>query len=82
MDILAYALAIKKASEYTNQMVQSLGTGFNYQGSVATESALPDDPTLGDLYTVDETYSSCVWDGTKWFQISYNPPTTLLSVDI
>ena len=80
MDILTYALAISKANEYTNQMVQSLGVGFAYKGSVATESALPNNPSLGDLYTVDDGNISCVWDGLKWFQLTSNPQETLLSV--
>lgn len=80
MDILTYALAISKANEYTNQMVQSLGVGFAYKGSVATESALPNNPSLGDLYTVDDGNISCVWDGSKWFQLTSNPQETLLSV--
>ena len=80
MDILTYALAISKANEYTNQMVQSLGVGFTYKGSVATESALPNNPSLGDLYTVYDGNISCVWDGSKWFQLTSNPQETLLSV--
>lgn len=80
MDILTYALAISKANEYTNQMVQSLGVGFTYRGSVATESNLPNNPSLGDLYTVDDGNISCVWDGSKWFQLTSNPQETLLSV--
>lgn len=80
MDILTYALAISKANEYTNQMVQSLGVGFTYKGSVVTESALPNNPSLGDLYTVDDGNISCVWDGLKWFQLTSNPQETLLSV--
>ena len=80
MDILTYALAISKANEYTNQMVQSLGIGFTYKGSVATESALPNNPSLGDLYTVNDGNISCVWDGSKWFQLTSNPQETLLSV--
>lgn len=80
MDILTYALAISKANEYTNQMVQSLGVGFTYKGSVATELALPNNPSLGDLYTVDDGNISCVWDGSKWFQLTSNPQETLLSV--
>ena len=80
MDILTYALAISKANEYTNQMVQSLGIGFTYKGSVATESALPNNPSWGDLYTVDDGNISCVWDGSKWFQLTSNPQETLLSV--
>lgn len=80
MDILTYALAISKANEYTNQMVQSLGVGFTYKGSVATESVLPNNPSLGDLYTVDDGNISCVWDGSKWFQLTSNPQETLLNV--
>lgn len=80
MDILSYILSIKKSKKYINQTVQSLGTGFNYKGSVATESALPDNPSLGDLYTVDDGNISCVWDGQKWFQLTSNPQETLLSV--
>jgi len=80
MDILSYILSIKKSKEYTNQVVQSLGVGFNYKGSLATESALPNNPSLGDLYTVDNGNASYVWDGQKWFQLTSNPQETLLSV--
>lgn len=80
MDILTYALAVNKSKEFTSQVVQSLGTGFSYKGSVDTESALPNNPSLGDLYTVNDGNISCVWDGSKWFQLTSNPQETLLSV--
>ena len=80
MDVLTYALAVSKSKEFTSQAIQSLGTGFNYKGSVATESALPSNPSLGELYTVDDDNASYVWDGQKWFQLTSNPQETLLSV--
>lgn len=80
MDVLTYALAVSKSKEFTNQVVQSLGTGFSYKGSVTTESALPSNPSLGDLYTVDNDNASYVWDGQKWFQLTSNPQETLLNV--
>lgn len=80
MDVLTYALAVSKSKEFTSQAIQSLGTGFSYKGSVATELALPNNPSLGDLYTVDNGNASYVWDGQKWFQLTSNPQETLLSV--
>jgi len=80
MDVLTYALAVSKSKEFTSQLVQSLGTGFSYKGSVATESVLPSSPSLGDLYTVDNGNSSYVWDGQKWFQLTSNPQDTLLNI--
>lgn len=80
MDVLTYALAVSKSKEFTSQVVQSLGIGFNYKGSVTKKSTLPSNPSLGDLYTVDDGNISCVWDGQKWFQLTSNPQKTLLSV--
>ncbi len=51
----------------TNQMVSSLGSGFEVKGVVANTSALPESGELGDLYLVSgEGYASYVWDGDSW----------------
>lgn len=70
MDIITYILAVNKAKKYVDDSIQSLGAGFTYKGSVSLISSLPDDASLGDLYTVDEDGGSYVWDGTKWFVLA------------
>lgn len=51
----------------TNEMIASLGSGFEVKGVVAATSGLPDSGTLGDLYLVSgEGYASYVWDGDSW----------------
>ena len=59
MDIITYALLKKRVDNVT--------LAYSYKGSVATTSDLPDDATLGDLYTVGT--AQYVWDGTNWVQV-------------
>ena len=78
MDIITYILAVNKAKKYVDDSIQSLGAGFTYKGSVSLISSLPDDASLGDLYTVEEDGGSYVWDGTKWFVLALTLTNTLL----
>ena len=59
MDIITYALLKKKVDNVT--------LAYSYKGSVADVASLPDDATLGDLYTVGA--AQYVWDGTAWTEV-------------
>lgn len=49
------------------QMIASLGSGFEVKGVVASADDLPESGELGDLYLVSgEGYTSYIWDGTEW----------------
>ena len=51
----------------TNEMIASLGSGFEVKGVVTNVSDLPASGELGDLYMVSsEEYASYVWDGSAW----------------
>ena len=63
MDIVTYALLKKR--------IEGLTPGYTYKGSVASTSALPEDPEQGDLYTVTgEGNAQYVWDGSEWINLS------------
>lgn len=51
-------------------IVNAIGSGFNYLGSVSTFSSLPASANLGDLYTVsDEGNAEYAYDGTTWIKL-------------
>lgn len=50
--------------------LEAIQSGFNYKGSVATISALPADPEVGDCYTVTaEDNAEYLWDGENWIDL-------------
>ena len=65
MDIVTYALLKKKVDNVT--------LAYSYKGSVADVASLPDDATLGDMYTVGTV--QYVWDGTQWTNAGDTPIT-------
>ena len=71
MDIITYALLKKKVDNVT--------LAYTYKGSVADVASLPDDATLGDLYTVGTV--QYVWDGTEWITPEYTAPITNAQID-
>lgn len=71
MDIITYALLKKRVDNVT--------LAYSYKGSVATTSDLPDDATLGDLYTVGTI--QYVWDGTEWIVIDSTKSITNAQID-
>ena len=71
MDIVAYALLKKKVDNVT--------LAYSYKGSVADVASLPDDATLGDLYTVGTI--QYVWDGTEWIVIDSTTSITNAQID-
>ena len=63
MDIVTYALLKKQIGS----LAENIEPGYTYKGSVATASALPNDASKGDLYTVTgEGNAQYVWDGNSW----------------
>lgn len=71
MDIETYALLKKKVDNVT--------LAYSYKGSVADVESLPDDATLGDLYTVGTV--QYVWDGTEWVVIDSTKSITNAQID-
>ena len=63
MDIVTYALLNSKIKKISP-------SPYKYKGSVPTQEDLPASAELGDMYSVDETGFSYVWDGEKWVEIS------------
>ena len=49
------------------ELSQQVASVYKVKGSVATESALPQEGnTIGDVYNVETDGSNYVWDGTQW----------------
>ena len=49
------------------ELTQQVASVYKVKGSVATESALPQEGnTTGDVYNVETDGSNYVWDGTQW----------------
>ncbi len=57
-----------KAQTYTKAEVDGKVAGvYHYKGSVATRSALPSAPAVGDVYNVqDEDGQNVAWTGSAW----------------
>ena len=53
---------------YTKAQVDAkVSSVYKYKGSVANESALPQqDQVVGDVYNVEDTGMNVAWDGSKW----------------
>ena len=64
----ALAGKANKAEVYTKGEVDAkVSSVYKYKGSVATESALPEDSnTTGDVYNVEDTGMNYAWNGTAW----------------
>lgn len=55
------------ADVYTKSEVDAkLVSALRYKGSVASESDLPEDAEIGDVYNVEDTGSNYAWNGTAW----------------
>lgn len=70
MDLVEYALIKKRIQSVSDTVsnlqddVDNVTLAYTYKGSVASNSALPTNAQLGDLYTVSG--DQYVWDGTSW----------------
>ena len=64
----ALAGKANSAEVYTKVQVDAkVSSVYKYKGSVATESALPQEGnTTGDVYNVEDTGMNYAWDGTAW----------------
>lgn len=72
MEIISIGAAVKKAKEYTDQKIATLGKGMQYKGSVATTSDLPQasNSNKGWLYTITANGHEVVSDGAQWVDLS------------
>lgn len=65
----AVSNALAEAKQYTDGRVVGL---YKYKGSVQNASALPSDPTTGDVYNIESASiyggagANVAWDGTTW----------------
>lgn len=60
--------------------LEAIPNGYNYKGSVATYDDLPNDPEVGDAYSVTNLDNAeYVWDGTSW--IEKTPAITTAQID-
>lgn len=73
--------ALNTLVEQCVDLVNGIRPGYEYKGSVATRTDLPDSPTVGDLYTItDENEIQVAWNGTAWITPSY-PAITNAQID-
>lgn len=73
--------ALSGAVEQAIELVNGIRPGYDYKGSVATRTDLPEDPTTGDLYTItDEDELQVAWNGTAWITPGY-PAITNAQID-
>lgn len=66
MDIITYGL-LKGQINALSEKVDNITLAFAYKGSVDSIDDLPDDATIGDMYTVDGVQYA--WDGEYWIII-------------
>ena len=73
--------ALKAAVDELKDLVNGIRPGYEYKGSVATRTDLPNDPTTGDLYTItDEDEVQVAWNGMAWITPGY-PTITNAQID-
>lgn len=73
--------ALNSAVGELKDLVNGIRPGYEYKGSVATRTDLPEDPTTGDLYTItDEDEVQVAWNGTAWITPGY-PTITNAQID-
>lgn len=52
-------------------VLQSFPSGYSYKGSVDSQTDLPENPEIGDMYTIkNESYAIYVWDGEQWLNLT------------
>ena len=76
-DALEMLAVLKKKIANTNEKIDQILPGYTYKGSVANKTDLPNDATVGDLYTVkNENYAQYAWDGEDWITPQFPTITT------
>lgn len=66
------AVAMKYAKSYTDAIIAQLPRGVNYIGAVNYYNNLPNNPEMGDAYTVKyQGTSGSVEDGTEYVWATY-----------
>ena len=62
------------------QMITSLGSGFEVKGIEVSKDDLPESGELGEIYLVSgEGYTPYTWDGTEsaWMPVMFNVATAV-----
>lgn len=78
----AYLDAISGRLSTMDDRISALATDLSFKGSVATESALPDDAAVGDTYITEDTGIMYVWVGDDWVAINEGSGGTIETVTI
>lgn len=58
--------SIVEALEALDKRIDGPGVIYTIKGVVGTYESLPEDPSIGDVYTVSSEEKSYVWNGTSW----------------
>ena len=66
------------AAQVQTAIGNAVSSAYKYKGSVATYSALPANPTTGDVYDVQETGMNYAWNGSAWDALGQLIDTSIL----
>lgn len=90
MDIITLAAAKSYSKTYTDSAISGIGGGISYKGAVNYYSNLPNNPSVGDAYTVkykgssgtDPDGSEYVWgnyeDTNQWIKLGADSDTLII----
>lgn len=69
--VITYALCNKNTQKVISEAIESLSEGMTFKGSVATLNDLPENPSDGDLYIIENDKSKAVFFGDKWIEFDH-----------
>lgn len=61
---------INKLNTKVNNISSEISTVYDFKGSVASFSSLPDSADIGDVYNVTDTGMNYAWTGSEWDALS------------
>lgn len=61
---------INKLNTKVNNISSEISTVYDFKGSVASVSSLPDSADIGDVYNVTDTGMNYAWTGSEWDALS------------
>ena len=65
------------ATDVTTAISAAVASAYIYKGSVASQSALPQDANTGDVYDVQDTGMNYAWNGSSWDALGTYVDTSL-----